>query len=284
VKRPITISRHNIEYQSSIGILLLLTEDYLTGKVASVSQYSKSLTVHSHVKRFSTSFRDLPQRISKHHPERSSKIRILHSISRIMCISLKISIFVSLASVLYLGYVAGLSFEDSEEGRENYYNFIVESRAKGKTFDGTEVRGKCKDNLRTEICRKYKPLCTYFKIVRQVCAESCGKCERANHPVPCQASKYGCCWDNFTRALGPQKEGCPACNDMHKDCKYLKDRCAERAAVRRVCPVTCGVKCEGCEDDLHQADVCPYYKAAGFCEIDPDLMKKHCKKTCRFCR
>ena len=126
-EKTITISRHNIEYQSSIGILLLLTEDYLTGKVASVSQYSKSLTVHSHVKRFSTSVNEEPQTISKHHRERSSKIRILHSISRIMYISSKISIFISLASVLYIGDVAGLSFEDSEEGRENYYNFIGKS-------------------------------------------------------------------------------------------------------------------------------------------------------------
>ena len=38
---------------------------------------------------------------------------------------------------------------------------------------------------------------------------------------------------------------------MHKDCKYLKDRCAERAAVRRVCPVTCGVKCGELKESEH---------------------------------
>ena len=47
------------------------------------------------------------------------------------------------------------------------------------------VLGRCKDNLRTEICGKYKPLCTYFKIVREVCAETCGKCERK-----CQATLF----------------------------------------------------------------------------------------------
>lgn len=41
---------------------------------------------------------------------------------------------------------------------------------------------------------------------------------------------------------------------------------------------------EACADDVHQADVCPYYKMAGFCKVDPPLMKKHCKKTCGFCR
>ncbi len=34
-----------------------------------------------------------------------------------------------------------------------------------------------------------------------------------------------------------------ACIDTHPDCKYLKDRCSERAPVRRLCPITCGVKC-----------------------------------------
>ncbi len=34
-----------------------------------------------------------------------------------------------------------------------------------------------------------------------------------------------------------------ACVDTHQDCKYLKDRCAERAPVRRLCPKTCGVQC-----------------------------------------
>ena len=40
---------------------------------------------------------------------------------------------------------------------------------------------------------------------------------------------------------------------------------------------------EKCEDDSYQAEVCPFYRMAGFCEVDPELMKKHCKKTCGFC-
>ncbi len=31
----------------------------------------------------------------------------------------------------------------------------------------------------------------------------------AYHPVPCQATQFGCCWDNITKSLGPEKEGCP---------------------------------------------------------------------------
>eukprot|EP00112_Aurelia_sp_Birch-Aquarium-sp1_P015872 Seg3551.1 transcript_id=Seg3551.1/GoldUCD/mRNA.D3Y31 product="putative protein ZK643.6" protein_id=Seg3551.1/GoldUCD/D3Y31 len=194
------------------------------------------------------------------------------------------SVFAIVLAMMLVESAGGLSFEDSKQGREKYYNFIVESRAQGKNFDGTELREQCKDRLPTMTCKAYKPLCSYYKIIREMCAQTCGICKRAYYPIPCQATRFGCCWDNFTKALGPKKEGCPACIDMHADCKYLKDRCPERAAVRRVCPITCGVTCEICEDDTYQAEVCPYYKMAGFCEVDPQLMRKHCKKTCGFCR
>ncbi|XP_065054581.1 uncharacterized protein LOC135683294 [Rhopilema esculentum] len=193
----------------------------------------------------------------------------------------KVVIFISLS---LFAIATGLSFEDSKQGRENYYNFIVESRANGKRYDGTELREKCKDRLAVQTCNAYKPLCSYYRIIREMCAESCGQCKRTFQHIHCSATKFGCCWDNFTKAAGPNKEECPACIDMHGDCKYLKDRCAERAEVRRVCPVTCGVPCQNCADDPHQSEVCPYYKMAGFCQVDPVLMRKHCKKTCGFCR
>eukprot|EP00794_Sanderia_malayensis_P013947 gene13947-15403_t len=197
----------------------------------------------------------------------------------------KSTMLTTLAFVLAveLCLVNGLSFRDSKEGRESYYNFLVESRANGKVYDGRELRVECKDRLQKGFCKAYKPLCKQFRIIKEICAETCGICKRAYFPVPCASTKFGCCWDNVTKSQGPAKEGCPACVDTDPDCQYLKDRCAERVQVRRLCPRTCGVQCETCADDPFQASVCSEYKSAGFCHIDPDLMKKYCKKTCGFC-
>lgn len=179
--------------------------------------------------------------------------------------------------------IQALSFEDSKEGKEDYYNFLVESRAHGKVYDGKELREECKDRLPSLTCKVNKPFCENFKIIKEMCAETCGVCKRAYYPLLCEFTKFGCCWDNVTKSEGPNKAGCPACIDTHPECKYVKDRCADRAPVRRLCPITCGIQCETCEDDPYQAEVCSYYKMAGFCQVDPGLMKKHCKKTCGFC-
>ena len=37
---------------------------------------------------------------------------------------------------------------------------------------------KCKDRLAAKTCQDYKPLCPFYKIIREMCAKSCGICER----------------------------------------------------------------------------------------------------------
>merc|ERR1712048_318870 len=78
---------------------------------------------------------------------------------------------------------------------------------------------------------------------------------------------------------------CPVCRDRVTNCKYVRGKCSF-SYIRRYCPITCNVNCQErqpCFDDKHQAPMCPFFKASGFCELDPELMRTYCKRTCQLC-
>ncbi|XP_065055018.1 uncharacterized protein LOC135683636 isoform X2 [Rhopilema esculentum] len=140
----------------------------------------------------------------------------------------------------------------------------------------------CTDAIDEEVCKSFERLCDVNSFLKEKCRKTCKLCQKASVQPKCDESAYGCCWDNVTVAIGPQKL-CPPCIDRNKEeCSGLAGKCGE-ADIRRTCPKTCKVKCERCEDDEHQAETCPLFRMIGACETDQKLMKKYCKKTCKFC-
>lgn len=168
------------------------------------------------------------------------------------------------------------SWKSKKKERE----FKMKIIERGPEFDWVStIREPCKDELKH--CNELGNLCT-LEIVRVKCKDTCGQC-RAEAPPDCKISEFGCCWDNFTMAEGKYQEGCPVCKDKYQEeCKAFASQCG-RSDIRIMCPETCGIKCETCEDDRYQKDVCGLYKEHGFCTVSPVLMKKICKRTCEFC-
>ncbi|XP_066927551.1 uncharacterized protein [Clytia hemisphaerica] len=137
----------------------------------------------------------------------------------------------------------------------------------------------CADKI--EGCQNLRNRCN-LKLVQRKCKSTCGLCV-PSPPLHCGLTKYGCCWDNQTRANSSNKDGCPPCADKHSMCRFFKSECSARPDVRLVCPITCGIPCDRCRDSEHQKLVCPMYKEVGFCKISPDLMRQICARTCNFC-
>jgi len=164
----------------------------------------------------------------------------------------------------------------TDKHNERTYN--VESIDTNKVYNDEPVEDECRDKRSN--CKLLKHKCSK-RIVKNLCKDTCGGC-RAELPVDCSLTKFGCCWDNITIAKGPNNKGCAICADKYYECMHFKDQCYHHQ-MRMICPVTCGVRCQQCEDNKYQAIVCPMYKQYKFCEISPGLMQKMCAKTCGFC-
>lgn len=184
---------------------------------------------------------------------------------------LKLAIFFAIC----VSMTEGLSFLK----KQNMNTFQVHAIASGKKYTGHELTGKtCVDSVTGDKCKSLRLYCGSSEYVKEGCRKTCGFCQ--SYPPPCANSALGCCWDNVTAVENGKQ--CPACEDVNTDCKVMKVNCHDDL-TRRLCPLTCGVNCELCMDDQHQAEHCPGFRQFGICKSDPDLMQEYCKKTCGFC-
>lgn len=107
---------------------------------------------------------------------------------------------------------------------------------------------KCRDSYARcteKICHKYKGR-SMKRIIKKICKKTCGHC-RAFSPPACFSSKYGCCWNYLTSALGPGGKGCPPCDDSRRYpfiCQRFQTYCRRRGIsgvwMRGHCPDACG--------------------------------------------
>ncbi|XP_032239196.1 uncharacterized protein LOC116619011 isoform X2 [Nematostella vectensis] len=115
----------------------------------------------------------------------------------------------------------------------------------------------CEDAKRESkagLCELWEKLgyCQFAKhIMKRFCRKTCGFC-KAPAPLKCHSSKYGCCWDKRTEALGPNGKGCPYCYDVYPhSCGQFDDYCHKRGRNGRFIRYHCFKRCGACEGRKH---------------------------------
>lgn len=150
---------------------------------------------------------------------------------------------------------------------------------------GYSVSKECKNRLSAYKCHLIARhgLCTTKKdITRFYCERDCGFCGER-----CHATKYGCCSDAKTPALGPNHYGCKeSCRDTAAPyfCQSIVrvGFCNKKgfSALGRNCLQSCKI-CRTCKDQDPRG--CKMFALGGQCEKDKVTTFNKCRKSCQVC-
>jgi len=138
-----------------------------------------------------------------------------------------------------------------------------------------------------------------------ICPRTCEFCKTngvAAARFSCKDSKYGCCRDKKTPALGPNGAACPEnCQDVSEHrCKFFQkvgfcENYYKQTMIER-CPVTCKF-CKPlkafkpsplsaqCHDDWRNSAACQHFSKRSLCNsrLYSQILKKSCRQACGFC-